>query len=217
MNLPEPAQPKKANKTTWIIIVVVALVLLCCILVVALGGVYFYLKQNGRLPSYLPGSAPSPAATEVPTATSGLPVPLVIEPANPTSTTYPTLQELIPNWIGSMVPASQTWSVSVSRNQPVLVFMGWCATTPDILAFNLEHITYKLTVDGQPVDVNGLYKWDSQEPDRVCQTWVGLVRYWPGTRHTIVATMTMDWALNDGWDDYLAGDYTDVYNITVSP
>ena len=67
MNFPEPVQPKKANKTTWIIIVVVALVLLCCILVAALGGLYLYLKQNGMLPSFLPGSVPSPAATEVPT------------------------------------------------------------------------------------------------------------------------------------------------------
>ena len=98
-----------------------------------------------------------------------------------------------------------------------MVFVGWCTTTQDILTFNLKHITYKLVVDGQPVDINGLYKWDSQESDRVCQTYVGLIRTWTGTSHTIVTTMTMDWALNDGFDDYLAGDYTDVYNITVTP
>jgi hypothetical protein len=141
----------------------------------------------------------------------------VIEPANPTSSSYPTLPDLAPNWSTATAPGSQTWSVSVSRNQPVMVFMGWCATTPEILAFNLKHIAYKLVVDDQPVNITGLYKWDSQESDRVCQTFVGLIRQWTGTSHTIVTTMTLDWAINDGLDDYHAGDYTDVYNITVSP
>jgi hypothetical protein len=213
MNLPEPVQPKKANNITWIIIVVVVL-LLCCILAAALGGLYYYLKQNGRLPSFPPGSVPSPAATEVPPVIFG---PLVIEPANPTSSNYPTLQELIPNWSAATTPGSQTWSVTVSPNKPVLVFFGWCTTTAEILDQNYQHITYKLIVDGQQVDVKGLYLWNDQETDRICQTYVGLIRQWTWTKHTLVTTMTFNQKVNDGWDDYPAGDYTDVYNITVSP
>ena len=215
MNLPEPVQPKKANKNLWIIIIiVVAVILLCCVLAAALGGGYIYLKQHNTLPSFTPGGVPSPTAAQVPTVISE---PLTIEPANPTSSSYPALSDLVPSWVAATTPSSQTWSLSVSRNQPVMVFVGWCTTTQDILTFNLKHITYKLVVDGQPVDINGLYKWDSQESDRVCQTYVGLIRTWTGTSHTIVTTMTMDWALNDGFDDYLAGDYTDVYNVTVTP
>jgi hypothetical protein len=219
MNLPEPVQPKKANKNLWIIIIiiVVAVILLFCVLAAALGGGYIYLKQKNTLPSFTPGGVPSPTAAQVPTATSEPLVPLTIEPANPTTSSYPALPDLVSNWTASMKPGPQTWSASVSRNQPVLLFVGWCATTPDILAFNLKHITYKLVVDDQPVDVTSLYKWDSQESDRVCQTYVGLIRTWTGTSHTIVTTMTMDWALNDGFDDYLAGDFTDVYNVTVTP
>ena len=218
MNLPEPVQPKKTNNQVWIIVVVV-IVLLCCILVATLTGVYIYLKQSGMLASLLPGIVPSPVATEVavtevPPVISG---PLVVEPFDPMSNNYPTLQESTPNWSDMTSPGSKTWPVTIARNHPVMLFLGWCTTTPELLDQNYQHITFKLIVDGQPVDVHGLYTWSNQESDRVCRTFVGLIRQWTGSEHTIVTTMSLDKTVNDGWDNYPAGDYIETFNVTVSP
>ncbi len=223
MSLPQPASDKSSKRTIWII-VIVAVVLLCCLAVILLAAGYFYVTKSGASISLFPtktqpaaptaaASAAAPTATSLPTAVS----PLIVEPFDPTNSTYPTLAELVPGWSAATGPSTQTWSVYVTADEPVMIFNGWCTTTQDILAFNVKHITYKLIMDGQQVDVNSLYKWNSQESDRVCETWVGLIRQWPGTSHTILTTMTMDWALNDGWSDYKGGDYTDVYNVTVSP
>lgn len=214
MDLPEPVQPKKANNTTWIIIVVVVLILLCCILVAALGGLYYYLKQNGTLPSFLPGNVPLPAAIGTPTA---IPEPLVVEPFDPTSSYYPTLQNLVTNWSGSSTPGLHNWSVTVSRNEPVMVFMGWCAASADILDQNYDHLAWYLAVDSQKMDVHDLYNWLEVRAAMACRTYVGLIRQWSGAEHTIVTTMTLDQKINDGWDDYPAGIYADNYHITVTP
>lgn len=214
MSLLETIQPKKSNKTLWIIIVVAAVILLCCILAAALSGLFYYLKQNGMLPASLSADVPTPTVTKAPAVVSEA---LTIEPANPSSSSYPTLEQLVPDWRPTTTPSSRSWSISVSPDEPALVFLGWCTTTAEILDQNYQHITYKLSVDGQPVDVKSLYLLNSQDADQVCRTYVGLIRHWTGTQHTIVTTTTFSQKINDGWDDYPAGDYTDTYNITVSP
>jgi hypothetical protein len=214
MSLPEPVELQKNNKTVWIIVVVVALVLVCCLLVAMIGGLYYYLQQTNALPSFLTGNTPAPATGGAPTVASG---PLVVEPFDPTSSTYPALAELVPNWSPATTPSSVIWSAYVSSNEPVLVFMGWCTTTSQILEQNYQHTSYKLVVDGQSVDVNSLFELDEQRTDRVCRSYVGLIKQWPGTQHTIVTTMTFDQTINDGWDDYPAGDYAETYDITVTP
>ena len=110
-----------------------------------------------------------------------------------------------------------TWPVSVTSQQPVLIIEGWCTADKQTLDQNYQHITYLLSVDGKDVPVNSLYLLDHQATDMFCRSYLGIVRQWPAGAHTITTTMRLDEAINDGWDDYMAGDYTDEFRITVKP
>jgi hypothetical protein len=219
MNVQEPPQSKKTNPTIWVIVAIL-LILVCCILVaLVLGGTYIYLQRSGKLNNGVPAlpflSTPrqvGPGA--IPTFSKGT---LVVEPFDPTSGNFPALPDLVPNWTESTKPASQNWSLTVPANQSVLVILGWCTTTPQLLQQNDRQIKWSLTVDSQPVDLQKLFISNEQFSDRVCKSSAGLIRNWPGTQHKIVTTMTISQKINDGFNDYPAGDYTDIYNVTVSP
>jgi len=219
MSIQESPKPKKTDITIWII-VAIAVVLICCVLtLLAIGGGFYYLERSGRVNVTPPGiPLPSVPGQIVPTVTPGASNgSLVVEPFDPSSSSYPALAELDPNWTDATKPGTQNLTVTVSSRQPVTIMLGWCTTTSTILQENFQHINWSLTVDYQPVEVQKLFLWNDQESDRICKTYVGLVRQWTGSQHKIITTMTITQKINDGWNDYLPGDYTDVYSVTVSP
>jgi hypothetical protein len=222
MTVPESPTPKKSNTTVWIIVGVAIVLLICCALLVAavVGGLIF-IKRSGTGGAPIPQPMPflstpnqvQPNATPLPSSNG----PLVVEPFDPSSSNYPALPDLVPNWKGQTQPGSQNWSATVPANQPVLIMLGWCTSTAQVLQQNDQQIKWSLTVDGQPVDVSKLFTFNQQQPTQVCKSSVGLIRQWPGTTHKIVTTMTVAQKINDGFSDYAPGDYTDVYNVTVGP
>jgi len=206
-----PSSGNNSKKGVWIaVILVVACLCLATGGILLAGGGYYYLKQTGKLPNipFFQGRV---------TATPEQLGPVVVEPFDPASSNIPTLADLATGWTAATSPGTSQWNVSVTPYRQALVFLGWCASTPVILDTNYQHLEWRLTIDDQPVDVNGLYKLEETLSDQVCRTYVGLIRRWPGTTHTIVITQHLDWALNDGWNDYLGGDYIDVYHVTVNP
>ena len=219
MTLQESPKPKKTNPTIWVILAIL-IILICCVLaVIAIGGAYIFTQRSGNLNRSLPGLPflPTPGQKGpglTPTVSNG---PLVVEPFNPNSSVFPSLPDLVPNWSDATKPTSQDWSLTVPSNQPVLIYLGWCTSTSQVLQQNYQQIKWSLTVDGQPVDVQKLYLLNEQLSDRVCRSSVGVIRSWPGTQHKITTTMTVLQKINDGWNDYPAGDYTDVYNVAVAP
>jgi hypothetical protein len=164
----------------------------------------------------LPGIA---TATPLPPLPPAQPVTrIIVEPYQPQeSDPYPTLQNLVMDWEGSATPGTQTWEITMPANLPALLFLGWCASTPAVLNENFGHLMYLAEVDGQPLDVRSLYSSDSLNEDGACRDFIGLIRAWPPGKHTIQTTMRLDAQINDGWGDYQAGDYVDIYNITVMP
>jgi hypothetical protein len=183
-------------------------------------GVYFYLNQSAEVtpPAILPqDEAPPPEApTEEPLAP--LPETIVIEPYEPrVGDNYPFLAELAPGYEGSSVPGIHSWDVVVISDQPALIYYGWCAMDQSTLDQNFEHIQFIWLADEQPVDMESLYLYEESDTDMSCRSYVGIVRRWPLGEHVIRMTMHFDEIINDGWDDYPAGDYVDVFNITVTP
>ncbi len=215
---PAPA-PKKTNTTLWIIIAIVAVILICCILLAAaVGAFYIYNRKSGAANNIPVPFLSTPQQIQPgPTQPAPLTGKLAVTPFDPSTGNYPALPDLIPNWTELSQPGSQNWSVSVPSTQPVLVLLGWCTSTSQILQQNNQHIKWSLTVDGQSVDVQKLFAFNQQLPDRVCASYSGLIQQWPGSSHKVVTTMTVDQKINDGFSDYAAGDYTDVYNVTVTP
>ena len=72
-------------------------------------------------------------------------------------------------------------------------------------------------LDGQPVDAKSLAQGEQQVSGQTCKDFNGIIRAWPTGKHTIKITMRLDAKINDGWNDYAAGDYVEIYNITVKP
>jgi len=228
METVEQIPPKK--DTTWIWVVVAAvLVCVCCVAVILAGGAIYYLTQGGlpagitipglTVPTEAPTFSPLPQPNQ-PSATLAPPVsgPIVIVPYIPASgDNYPALVDLALGWESQTAPGTMTWPVSVNRQEQVLIIEGWCTADTQTLDQNFQHITYLLEVDGRDVPVNSLYLLDHEQTDMFCRSYLGIIRQWPAGEHTISTTMHLDEAINDGWDDYMAGDYTDEFRITVTP
>ncbi len=216
----EPAPEKKTSTWIWIIVLVLALCL--CLGLVAGGiGVYLYLNQAEEVaPSTIQPQDEAPQPPEPPTEEPLAPLPetLVIEPYEPrVGDNYPFLAELAPGYEGSSIPGVHSWDVVVISDQPVLIYYGWCAADLSILDQNFEHIQFIWEVNGELLDMDSLYILDESTTDQVCRAYVGIVWAWPLGEHVISMTLHFDEIINDGWDDYPAGDYVDIFNILVTP
>jgi hypothetical protein len=67
-----------------------------------------------------------------------------------------------------------------------------------------------------PVDTSKLYQANTSAIDKSCKDFAGIIRAWPAGKHAIKISMRLDAKINDGWSDYPAGDYLEIYNITVA-
>jgi hypothetical protein len=221
-----PASPKK--NTTWIwIVVAIAVIGLCCLVLLVGAGALAVWKGTITLPGIsIPGvNLPSQASPALPTPMTPSqqnpnttpPTSITVEPYQPQPTDrYPGLQDLASNWQNPTGPGTNTYDISVSASQPVLLFQGWCTSTKAILDQNFQHIQYLVEVDGQPQDVSKLSQANTSAVDKSCRDFAGIIRAWPTGNHTIKISMRLDAKINDGWSDFAAGDYTEIYNITVT-
>jgi hypothetical protein len=225
MTFPQSAEPNKKDPTLWIILGIAA-VLIFCAGGIGLGALIIHLNQTARAKPTPHIVQPTPRmnpATTAPTrfsATLAPPVtngPLVVVAFDPTDTSYPTLADLAPGWEDSTIPATRSYSLTVSQNTPITIYLGWCTTTSTLLQDNIQHMSWSLVVDDLPVNLDGLFLWNDQESDRICRSSVGLIRQWTDSQHKIVTTMTISQKINDGWDDYPPGNYVEVYEVTVTP
>jgi hypothetical protein len=219
-----PASPKKGKTWIWIL-AILAVILLCCLLAlvgtVSLAFWKGYIRMPGLNFNTIPGLT-SPIApnhgngpTTAPPATQGK---LTIEPYQPkTNDHFPSLQTLVPNWQDPTGPGANTYSINLKVNQPVLVPIGWCTTTKAILDQNFQHIQYILEVDGQTVSTSNLFQGNSSTISQSCRDFTGIIHAWPAGKHAIKITMRVNSKINDGWSDYPAGDYVEIYNITAIP
>jgi len=214
---PKPASPKKGTTWVW---VVIALVALCLCGLVSIIGIGAYATWKGyislpamNVPGYNTPSIPTPQ-----TLPKVMPTKVLVEPYQPQAgDQYPTLQNLVPNWQNPSGPGTQTFDLTIAANQPVLLASGWCTSTQNLLNQNFQHIEYIIEVDSQPVDAKSLAQGEQQVSGQTCKDFNGIIRAWPTGKHTIKITMRLDAKINDGWNDYAAGDYVEIYNITVKP
>ncbi|MBI5351576.1 MAG: zinc-ribbon domain-containing protein [Chloroflexi bacterium] len=177
------------------------------------------IDQQQSLSPEAPSSALEPPATP---PTNDLPL---VEPCDITSacgqTYHKGFDELAKDFIATgsrAAPGSNTYSITFARGQTVSLWLAVCATSADILKQNLQHLSYKLTIDGQPINMDKLYQWDEVDSDGTgCRRYLGNISNWTGNRHTVVTTLTIDAPINDGWIDRPAGDYADIYEVTLTP
>ena len=114
-------------------------------------------------------------------------------------------------------PGRLTYTINLSNDQPTLFGYGWCTTTEEILAQNFEHITVKLSLNGEVLKDNVIHPLSFTRPDGlVCLQYGVLLSEWPAGEYALESVATFDEKINDGLADYEAGDYAFEYNVTVS-
>ncbi len=107
------------------------------------------------------------------------------------------------------------FTIPLAQEQTLLWRDGWCATTQAILSDNLQHIAVAFEMDGAPVDLSQFYAYDSQRADQLaCHSYVAAVYNWPKGKTVLQSTVTFAAAINDGLNDYPAGNQVFVYTIT---
>jgi hypothetical protein len=212
---PKPVSPKKTAVWIWVVLALVVVCLFSLVLIIGVG-VFAAWKGYISLPAI---NVPAMKVPGIPTPQAlpnAQPTRIVVEPYQPQpGDQYPTLQNMVPNWQNPTRPGTQTFNLPIPANQAVLLASGWCTSTQNLLNQNFQHIQYIIEVDGQPVDAKSLAQGTQQVSGQTCKDFTGIIRAWPSGKHTLKITMRVDAKINDGFNDYAAGDYVEIYNITV--
>jgi hypothetical protein len=115
--------------------------------------------------------------------------------------------------------------ITVPVGQPVYVRLAWVVSTPDILEQNTPYITFSIEIDGVRLDDPEFLSYDEiygsiHAPDGYAPSLtygVVLSGLKEGETHRVVVTRSNSEAINDGLEDYPAGDTTTlIYVITAA-
>ncbi len=123
-------------------------------------------------------------------------------------------------------PCTHSWKATFSTKKPVSLGWDWCAADQATLADNLKHLTFTITIDGQPVPASNIQTYTrswkgSIEPGgspvpMECVSWGAVAYEWPVGTHKVVQNTTLDADIHDGWDLYGKGTYTNEFNVKVT-
>jgi len=113
-------------------------------------------------------------------------------------------------------PGTLTFTSIVTNDKPVYFSYGWCAKDDKTLAQNFEHIEVSLYFDGDQLGGNKVHQLSFGRSDGlVCVDYGVLLSNWSPGNYELKAIASFDEKINDGLDDYEAGDYVYVYDVTV--
>ena len=106
-----------------------------------------------------------------------------------------------------------TFTVELASTDRAMWGVGWCAKTQAILEDNLEQIVMAFWINGQPVPLEQFY---IQQEGTGCSTWQMVVSNWPKGVTTLKQEMTLANPINDGWNQFDAGQHmVHIFEVTV--
>jgi len=113
-------------------------------------------------------------------------------------------------------PGTFTFTVKITNDTPTYFDYGWCTTTEEILRQNFEHITVSLYFNDDEIGNDVAHPVSFTRPDGLVCLDIGvLMSDWPAGEYKLEAAVTFDEKINDGIDDFEAGDYIYQYNVIV--
>lgn len=104
-----------------------------------------------------------------------------------------------------------------SSNGPLIWWSnGWCTTTDQILAQNLENIRFEMSMNDQPVSLDQAFPYFYKNSDgQSCFGYAIIMHGWTSDTTVLTSKIIMLASLNDGMDNYSAGtEYTK--NIVIN-
>jgi hypothetical protein len=113
-------------------------------------------------------------------------------------------------------PGTLTFTVKIPDDTPTYFNYGWCTTSEEILKQNFEHITVRLYFNDDELGTDVVHPVSYTRTDGLVCLDIGvLMSDWPAGNYKLESAVTFDEKINDGLDDYEAGDYIHQYNVTV--
>lgn len=115
---------------------------------------------------------------------------------------------------------SFTIRVSSSEGGGLVWTTGWCAQGKEALDQNLSKIQFEMTVNGQPVNLNQVYRSNNEHSwhtaGNLCVFYRIIVTGWPSGTTMLTSKTIISEAVNDGIKDYPAGELTRTYEVINS-
>jgi hypothetical protein len=125
------------------------------------------------------------------------------------------LVEISPN---EEIGKTYEYTLNLDKSEPLLWGKSWCATTPEILENNLDHLKYEFKIEGYPIPVNHELEMDfvsDYRQDKYCRGFVVLLYDWPSGIYHLERRQVLSEKIFDGLNDYEPGYLTDLYVITI--
>ena len=113
-------------------------------------------------------------------------------------------------------PGTLTFTIKITNDTPTYFNYGWCTTSEEILKQNFEHITVRLYFNDDELGTDVVHPVSFTRSDGLVCLDIGvLMSDWPTGNYKLESAVRFDEKINDGLDDYEAGDYIHLYDVTV--
>ena len=114
-------------------------------------------------------------------------------------------------------PATLTYTIKITDDQPTYFSYGWCAVDDATLQNNFQHIEVSLYLNDAKLGTDVVHSLSFTSANNLhCADFGVLMTDWPNGQYKLKAVATFKDKINDGMADYAAGDYVFDYNVTVA-
>jgi hypothetical protein len=220
-----PAQPKPQRKFRWGLWLVLAAGMLGISLVCVVLAYWFSPDVQGLVNAYI-----SPPPTQHPLLS------ITLAPIDPP--TISASDEARKAWAGGVKSLEERaisreyttgqnvqanlFTVALRKNDPVLLFSGWCSDSAELLAAHERSMTYLFMVDEKPVpsDRSALeanLTATSTGATRVCNYYYIYLDQWPAGIHQLDSIINITSPIADSQGSYPVGMYINRYIISAVP
>jgi C-terminal processing protease CtpA/Prc len=113
------------------------------------------------------------------------------------------------------VPKNFKFTINLTHSEPLLWGWGWCAKDMAALTDNLSKIKVTFTLNGTEVPQTAFLTQEGASGGQQCKQMVVAVTDWPSGESKAITAMTFTTSLNDGTNDFPAGDQVFDYVVKL--
>jgi len=103
------------------------------------------------------------------------------------------------------VPKTFSYTINLTKSEPLLWMWGWCAKDQATLTDNLAKMKLTFTLNGKDVPISSFEVQDGASQGQMCHQIVAAVTDWKSGDNHVITTLTFTAPLNDGTYDFPTG------------